>query len=549
MKAVPKKSLLSLLPHAFNGLVLAFILLYGIWFASDGHYPRFHFLENYYVNFSQALQKGQVALLDQPDPRLASLPDTHQAPNSGIPFLWDVSYFHGKYYIYWGPTPVISYLIYAAITGKPGPAQLGVLSAYGGIACVLLALLYLLRRKFFPRAPIFTIGIFLLAACINPPYAFLLSRPLTYETAILTGQLFLLLGVAFFALFLIYQKNRLLVLAGLAWGLAVLARYDTVISAIVYTGAALFYIWKIRPVTRAAGLEHAARKAVLLVLPLAVCALILEFYHEVRFGSPLETGLRYQLTSPVETYYSIRFVATNLYVYLFNPNPVENRFPFVGVKKFFPNSLPAWANADPAKQFDYGFYGMFRSTPIFWLEALALVALAVLFILGWRAARSRATRQLQPTDGSEIAPNIIPNTGLASPLNRAPIATLQTMLLLAGLLQLTFLLFYYYSAVRFLSDLWLPLLLAGFLIFWDLDSHIHRNGLRVIFWIILTWACIQTALIGFFTGFTLFPFYFAHHNRFTYASIFDDTNQYHNVFYVFLKPTALLEMLKRAIFP
>jgi hypothetical protein len=546
MKVRPKKSILPVLPHIFNGLVLGLILYYGIWFTSDARYPTFHFLENYYVNFSQALLKGQIALLDQPDPRLAYLQDTHQAPDSGIPFLWDVSYFHGKYYIYWGPTPVIYYLAYTLARGKPAPAQLGVLSAYGGIACTLLATLYLLRQKFFPRAPVFSIGIFLLAACINPPYTLLLSRPLTYETAILTGQFFLLLGIFFWVLFLIYKKGWLLVLAGLPWGLAVLARYDTVISVAVYTGIVLFYLWKTRPAAGSPG-QDAARNAGLLILPLAVCALGLEFYNAVRFGNPLETGLRYQLTTPVETYYSPLFFASNLYVYLFYPNPVELTFPFIGVQKFEASSLPGWASPNPAKQFDYGFFGLFRSLPIFWIEALAMIALSAVFLARWSAAKKQA-HSLATQDSNEIETKSVPITGLSSASDHLPVAMLQVMLLLTGLLQLFFLLFYYYSAVRFLSNFWLPLLFAGFLIFWELDRLItNRICLRVLFWLILVWAALQTALAGYLSGFTLFPFYFAHHNLDTYYEIKDELNMHFQAVFTFLKPSALLGRMARAV--
>ncbi len=237
-------NLFTVLSHVFSAFALALIIGYGVWFISDGRFPDFHYLENYYVDLSQALLKGQVALLQQPDPRLALLADTHDAPATRIPYLWDMSYYHGKYYLYWGPAPALFYVIYSAIKGEPAPAQLGVLAAYGGIAGVLLAFLYILRRRFFPRAPAFSIGVVLLAACLNPAYAFLLERPLTYETAILSGQLFLLIGLFFWLLYLAYRKGWVLIFTGLFWGLAVLARYDTLISVLVYTGAALLFLWR-----------------------------------------------------------------------------------------------------------------------------------------------------------------------------------------------------------------------------------------------------------------------------------------------------------------
>ena len=226
---------------------------------------------------------------------------------------------------------------------------------------------------------------------------------------------------------------------GSVWGCVVATAGAIVVVAACR--AALLYFWVTRPPgLLAVRLNQAAKNAMDLLFPLAVTALAVEIYNAVRFGSPLETGLDYQLTTPVVHYYSPDYVLSNLYVYLFTPNPIIPKFPFVTIKRFVPTDLPDWESIMNGKQFDFGFFGLFHSTPIFWFMALSIVALlAILYI--------------QKSNGSQSIPR-----------QRLPVFSLQVMLLLSGLVQLSFLLFYYYSAVRFMSDFYLPLLVFGFLL-------------------------------------------------------------------------------------
>jgi hypothetical protein len=317
-------------------------------------------------------------------------------------------------------------------------------------------------------------------------------------------------------LYLIHRKGWLLILSGLSWGLAVLARYDTLISVLVYTGFVLVYFWLSHRQAGAFDWKQALRRAALLLAPLAICALALAWYNDVRFGSPLETGFRYQLTTPVLSYYSSSFVKTNLYLYLFYPNPIIPRYPFVTIQRFHPQNVPAWASLTPGKQYDFGFFGLFHSTPIFWFIGLALLLLIVTLIV-----RNRRGLPLHFA-------------------GRQPVFWLMGMLLLAGLLQLVFLLFYYYSAVRFLSDFWLPLLAFGILVIWELDSYlVNKPRTRTIYWAALTLLALQTVVIGFFSGLNLFPYYFAHRNPTLYKAITNYFAPMHSAIFTFLKPFAL----------
>ena len=72
------------------------------------------------------------------------------------------------------------------------------------------------------------------------------------------------------------------------------------------------------------------REAILLI-PLAFCAIGLGAYNFARFGNPFETGQKYQLTIPVahSSYFSVSYLPSNLFIYLFYPLTFVGKFPFV----------------------------------------------------------------------------------------------------------------------------------------------------------------------------------------------------------------------------
>ena len=79
---------------------------FAAWYSSAGHFPVFPHIQNDYVDLGTAFLRGQLALLERPDPRLADLGDPYEfTQRKGIPYRWDASYYGGKYYLYWGPAP------------------------------------------------------------------------------------------------------------------------------------------------------------------------------------------------------------------------------------------------------------------------------------------------------------------------------------------------------------------------------------------------------------------------------------------------------------
>lgn len=90
-------------------------------------YPLPNDVANYNCHVQQfdAFQKHQFHLNIVPDSRLAALDNPYDSQlrnTSGIPYLWDRSYFNGKYYSYFGIAPLILayeplYIIFGKLPG------------------------------------------------------------------------------------------------------------------------------------------------------------------------------------------------------------------------------------------------------------------------------------------------------------------------------------------------------------------------------------------------------------------------------------------------
>ncbi|MDR3574694.1 MAG: hypothetical protein P4L50_12585 [Anaerolineaceae bacterium] len=496
---------------ALSILVVLLVSVYAIWYTSLGRFTVFTPVTNTYVDLGEAFLHGQLSLLQRPDPRLAALSnpyDTNQRKN--IPFIWDSSYYKGKFYLYWGPVPAVISSIAEWIFKSRPPDQLVALISYIGIAVIFLLLLLHIRNRYYPDAPGISIPFLILAAVVNLPIFFILGRPQIYETSIIAGQFFLFLGFLFWLRYQITAKYFWLALAGLSWGLAIASRYNLAISVAVFVAFLLFDLYqksKIqgRFVPGNNSLLHQFTcidwKAIIAVLiPIALCGIALGIYNFTRFGNPLETGFTYQLTEtqPLNHYYSFSYFPSNLYMYLAYPVNTSGSFPFFKSLSAQFNLLPVWASISNGKMFDQVFFGIFPSLPILWSLGLFVPLAVINFIKG--------------RHGKHYYYNEVAAPG--------PLWRLLAVLLTAGSLQFIFLLVYFYGAMRYILDFYIPFLVLAFTCIWSFDNQIkHKSLLRWLFWLVVMNLSIITAGIGYFAGFDIPPQYFRIINPHLFAAL------------------------------
>lgn len=320
------------------GLTVALCMgLCGLYLKPDGpSYPYTGAVNGgdpYALTFD-AFQKGQVWLDLPAEEGLAELDNPYsydQRQSSGVAYRWDTAYYNGKYYSYFGVTPVLTfYYPYYWITGElPDPSAAVNVYALGSILTVSLALLTALR--FFTRRPNLLLLLLSLAAvslCCGTLYTVNDQSP-KYQLPLMAG-LFWLAGCLFAGMrgYLAKKTSRRLIwlfVSGACMALCLGARPTAAVNAalLIPLFLGILISRRRRPAVRIA-------HALCFLLPLAAGAAGLCWYNAARFGSPFDFGAAWQLT--VSDVHANGFRMTNLFAavfhYFLTPPAVSRVFPF-----------------------------------------------------------------------------------------------------------------------------------------------------------------------------------------------------------------------------
>jgi hypothetical protein len=366
------------------------VIIVYVWFVSVGRWTDWPKSSSYYQELADAFRHGQISLLIQPDPGLLKLADPYTLSNRGnLPYQWDVVFYNGNFYLYWGPAPALILTAVQFIYRSEVDDQVLVFAFVSGAFLFASLLILHLRRRFFPglKWPYVIPGI-LMAGFANP-MPWLLNRPAVYEAAIAAGQFFLLAG--FYIIFVASGRPRLnpwmLALAGGCLAMAIASRVSLALAAVFLI---LMTAWQI--FIRQPGMIRGALSLGALGLPFATGIGGMGLYNKVRFGSWLEFGHRYQLTitnfntSAVHEF-SLANLASNLHNYLLNPFRTLTVFPYVkpnwgGHFIFFVIHTPDYYRSEQIS-------GLF---PTFPYVILALIPVLYLLWRGWRLMATRFQR-------------------------------------------------------------------------------------------------------------------------------------------------------------
>lgn len=366
---------LTVLTLGTAAIVLAVGAFY-FWTAGSSPDPG----RSYHSYLAESFANGETSLPLEPAPELATLEDPYD-PVQNAPYRQhDASYYDGKFYLYFGPSPAaLLFLPVRALGGDLGDRVAAPLLATGGFAAAAVLLLFLVGR-FVPAtatgwrlAAVAGLGL-----CNVVP--FMLRRPAVYETAIAAGFFLLMLAVLLLVVAALRDPASLpLAVAGsLALGLAVGARANMALAAPIL----VWSWWRIagpRSTWRGRG-RRLAVTAAAVAAPFAACLLLLALYNVVRFGSPTEFGVSYQLTSLSNSreadYFSLARFVPGLWFYLLQPPHLGLDFPFITLRPEYPGTLPEGFYVEPVA-------GILVVTPL-------LVALAALPVLAWRGRDPQA---------------------------------------------------------------------------------------------------------------------------------------------------------------
>ena len=329
-----------------------------------------------YNQLVEGFRAGHLYLTKEAPPGFTQLSDPYD-PTANAPYLsaldglYDLSYYKGKLYLYFGVTPaLILYWPVVALTGQHlyDEQAVAIFCGLGFLASV--SVLLALWRRYFSGVSLWVMAAGVLALGLGTGVPMLLPRSEVNEVAISCGYMLtmLALGAMWRALHEPEQKWRWLAAASLAYGLAVGARPTLLFGAVILL-VPVVHAWRER--RRVWTLLIAA------IGPVAFIGLGLMLYNALRFDNPLEVGLRYQLTAQrqdAQRLFNLHYVWFNFCVYFLEPVRWSVRFPFLR-EIAMPPPPPDYARVEHP-------FGVLTNTPVVWL------ALAV--PLAWRSRPRQA---------------------------------------------------------------------------------------------------------------------------------------------------------------
>lgn len=313
----------------------------------------------------EGFQAGQLSLNKEVPPGLAQLADPYD-PAANRPYryapyvLHDLSYFHGKLYLYFGITPVlVLFWPWASLTGRYllHREAVAIFCMVGFLASV--GVLRGFRRRYFSEVSPWIVAAAILGLATSAPILLLPAEVYQVPISCAYALTMLALGAIWLALVRPAERAGWVAAASLAFGLAVGARPPAVLGAIILA------------VPVAAGWKgpHRLRLLLAAVLPAGLCCLGLALYNVQRFGSLIEFGQHYQLANSrqdIARHFSLHYLWFNFRLYFWAPVHWTQNFPWIGKVVVPPSPTGFGAVENP--------FGVLVNTPLVWLALAAPLA-------------------------------------------------------------------------------------------------------------------------------------------------------------------------------
>ncbi|MED9937650.1 MAG: hypothetical protein UE643_05580 [Gemmiger sp.] len=321
-----------------------------------------------YGALAHSLLNGRLDLEKDPPAAMAALQnpyDTAARQEAAPDALWDVAYYNGRYYVYFGIVPCLLFQL-------PFEALTGVQDLPPSLPMILLAWLYIAAvfgfvrqavRRWFPDASAAACLLAAVGAASGTQLWYLLHRPSVYEYAILCGAVFVLWALWQWLLAAntpLQKRGRVLfhlTLGSLCMALVAGCRPQMVLFAVLALPILwLRYITEKRLCTR-----QGAGECIAFLLPVVLVAAGLMWYNAARFGSVFDFGANYNLTSNDMTRrgFAVGRIAPAVVTFLLGIPGVQTVFPYLSATKMQTNYMGLTIT-----ELYYG--GAFACLPLLW---------------------------------------------------------------------------------------------------------------------------------------------------------------------------------------
>lgn len=326
---------------AVIGIILVIFCIL-IWKACAVHgidnieYKKENLWRNIYLYMFDSWEKGITYLDIDADLKLLELQnvyDRSERETEGCSYMWDYAYYNGRYFSYYGTTPLILvYIPYYIITGMlPNDFMTGLILNILNmviLCCVLYTILELFKIKC--NLILIVLESFAVAA-----------GSMMYCLQSCANQLYNLnLCTCFCVLLFIFSSMRAymssnvtqyvyIFMAGLSAVLLVESRPNAIISAGLFVMPLyVLYLLNKNVEKKKKIISMVCFFAILSVGVVCIC-----WYNYSRFGSILDFGKNYQLTAYDSNYYHVsidmRKIISAVYYYLIEAPSFTGKFPFI----------------------------------------------------------------------------------------------------------------------------------------------------------------------------------------------------------------------------
>ncbi len=296
-----------------------------------------------YQELAELLLKGKVALEEKPSLKLVESMnpyDTIWLQAQGIEYKADYAYHEDNYFVYFGIVPeLLLYLPFQVIMGFPLPNYMAVFLLFSGFMVMVFALFREIIRSFFPDTPFLIWLMVALMTVFVGSHAYLMAEPDMYKVPISAALMFTAAGLWFWfkALRADGVRGRLLLAMG-SFCMALVAGCRP--QMILYSGLGILVFREKK--LFALGKDFFSRKkenfslkavgdVLAFSLPYLVVGAGVMYYNWIRFGSVLDFGAAYSLTSNDMTKrgFDIEQTLQGLYYYFMQLPLLDTVFPFL----------------------------------------------------------------------------------------------------------------------------------------------------------------------------------------------------------------------------
>ncbi|MCL2487653.1 MAG: hypothetical protein FWE80_03105 [Oscillospiraceae bacterium] len=313
-----------------------------------------------YAKLTNALLKGQVYLDDIPPEALETMDNPYDTAlrkkvmeETGSSYIWDTAYFNGKYYVYFGLTPVVLlYIPVKLITGLDLNNAWAVLFFCCVIVFAAFGVVRRIIRKWFPDTPFSVYILLSLTLVFGSGTLRLLSAPHLYEVPNSAAIALALTGLYCWLSAIKsgpaesggpdgpenHQVSIPLLTAG-AVCIALLAGCRPHLLLCALFAIPLF--WDVFIKQKFLFSRKGVFAAVGFCLPFILIGAGIMYYNYIRFGSVADFGATYNLTTNDMTSRGFVWerIPVGIWMYFFQPANLTAKFPYVTGTGFYTQHL------------------------------------------------------------------------------------------------------------------------------------------------------------------------------------------------------------------